>query len=120
MQIKTLADIKREMKNKRPYYICNHRIERFIGQIRVANVIQTNGVYLHVYNEPENAVTLANNCKGSWLEYGKAKDWEIDELTGHCSLYFSKGEHSLESLIMEIVFFDDECIKELENGGNLR
>lgn len=41
MIIKTLSDIKREMKNKRPYYIINHIRDEFIGQVRVANVIQT-------------------------------------------------------------------------------
>lgn len=118
MKIKTLADIKREMGNRRPYYIHNHRVSEFIGQIRVANVIQTNGVYLHVYNEPLNRISLCNGNKGSWLEYGKAKDWEIDSLTGHCILY--QGEHSAEHLIMEISFFDDECVKELEVKWNCK
>lgn len=57
-------------------------------------------------------MTLANNGKGSWLAYGKAKDWEIDELTEHCYLY--NGNHIKENLVMEIVFFDDKCIKELK------
>lgn len=117
MKIKTLADIKREMGNKRPYYIHNHRKDEFIGQVRVANVIQTNGVYLHVYNEPNNRVTLANNCRGSWFEYRKAKDWEIDSLTGHCTLYM--GEHTPEHMIMEISFLDDECIKELDEKRSM-
>lgn len=115
MKLKTLTDIKREMANKRPYYIHNHTKEEFIGQIRVANIIQLNGVYLHVYNEPNNRVTLGNNGKGSWLDYKKAKYWEIDSLTGHCMLYFEGEEHTEKNLIMEISFLDDECIKELQN-----
>lgn len=112
MKIKTLADIKREMSNKRPYYVHNHKNADYNGQVIVANVIQTNGVYLHAYGEPNNMFTLANNGKGSWLKYGKAKDWEIDGLTGHCFLYV--GEHDAEHLVMEISFLDDECVKELE------
>lgn len=111
MKIKTLSDIKREMKNKRPYYIHNHRVDEFIGQVRIANIVQTNGIFIHVYNEPDNRITLCNAGKGSWLEYGKAKEWEIDELTGHCSLFV--GEHTDNNLVMEISFLDDECIKEL-------
>lgn len=112
MKIKTLSDIKREMKNKRPYYIVDHMRNEFIGQVRIANVIQANGVYIHEYNNPDSGVTLANNGRGSWLEYGKAKDWEIDKLTGHCYLYH--GNHIKDNLVMEIVFFDDKCIEELK------
>ena len=111
MRVKSLADVKRNMKEQRPFYIHNHRIEKCIGQIRVAHVNQTNGVYLWEYNNPSSEVTLSNNCKGSWLEYGKASDWEIDSLTGHCCLYH--GEHTDENLVMEISFFDDESVKEL-------
>lgn len=110
--IKNLSDIKKEMSAKRPFYIHNHCKSHFIGQIRVANIIQSNGAYLHEYNNPSSSVTLANNAKGSWLSYEKAKDWDIDTLTGHCLLYC--GSHDLEHLVLELSFFDDECIKELE------
>ena len=113
MRIKTLADVKKEMKAKRPFYVVNHRVLDYIGQIRIANIIQSNGVYLHVYGEPINPTTLANNGRGSWLEYGKASDWEIDDLTGHCILY--SGEHKTDNLVFEIVFLSDECIAELED-----
>lgn len=113
MLIKNLSELKKRINENRPFYIHNHRVEAFIGQVRIAHIKQTNGVYLWVYNDPNNRVTLANNGKGSWLEYGKASMWRFDTVTGHCYLY--NGNHIDDNLIMEISFFDDECIEGLNN-----
>lgn len=113
MQINTLADIKRNMSEKRLFYICDHKISEFIDQVRVPSGAQSNGVYSRIYNNPKSTISLANGGRGSWLEYGKAANWEIDKLTGRCTLY--AGPHTRENFVMEIAFLDDECIAELKN-----
>lgn len=111
--VKNLSDIKKEMGNKRPFLIHKHWIKKNIGGIRIANVLQTNGVYIHALNEPNHEITLANNGNGSWLEYKKASDWEINKKTGHCSLF--QGEHKEENLIFEISFLSDDQIQKIKN-----
>lgn len=36
--------------------------------------------------KPDSKITLANNGKGSWIEYGKAADWKFED--GVCKQYF--------------------------------
>lgn len=79
MEIKNLSQLKRAIKEGRKFIIRKHYIRpEYKGQIRKPNVIQTNGFYSIEDEKPESTVTLANNGKGSWIEYGKASDWRFE------------------------------------------
>lgn len=100
MDIKNLSQLKKAISEGNIFTIKEHWKQEYIGQRRKGNVIQTNGVYLIIPNEPENKVSLANGKRGSWLEYGKASAWEFNN--GTCTLY--NGEHKPENLVMSFVF----------------
>ncbi|MBC5688170.1 peptidylprolyl isomerase [Mediterraneibacter sp. NSJ-55] len=79
MKIKNLSQLKKAINNKNEFIIVEHGIRpEYVGQIRKPNLIQTNGFYSIVDNEPNHPVTLANSGKGSWIEYGKASDWKFE------------------------------------------
>lgn len=79
MEIKNLTQLKRAIKEGRKFIIRKHDIRPdYVGQIRKPNVIQTNGFYSIEDEKPDSMVTLANNGKGSWIEYGKASDWRFE------------------------------------------
>jgi hypothetical protein len=85
--IKTLADVKRAIKNGFCFTIKKHYIKpECDGQTRKPNVVQTNGFYSVIPNEPEHPISLANNGKGYWLEYGKASEWSFEN--GVCKQSF--------------------------------
>lgn len=97
MEIKNLAQLKRAIKEGCKFIIRKHYIRsEYEGQIRKPNVVQTNGFYSIEDEKPDSKITLANNGKGSWIEYGKASDWKFEN--GLCKQYFR------ENAIWEIEF----------------
>lgn len=77
--IKNLSQLKKAINNGASFKIIEHYIHpEYTGQIRKPNIIQTNGFYSIVPNDPKNEVTEANNGKGSWFEYGKVSDWKFE------------------------------------------
>lgn len=86
MEIKNLSQLKRAIKEGRNFIIRKHYIRpEYDGQIRKPNVVQTNGFYSIEDGKPDSKITLANNGKGSWVEYGKASDWKFED--GVCKQY---------------------------------
>lgn len=86
MEIKNLSQLKRAIKEGHNFIIRKHYIRpEYEGQIRKPNVVQTNGFYSIEYEKPDSKITLANNGKGSWIEYGKAADWKFED--GVCKQY---------------------------------
>ena len=76
--VKTRAEVIRAYNNKTPFEIVYHfRKPEFTGQIRVPNVVQTNAMYSVIQGDPNAAVSLYNNGKGSLIGYGKASDYEF-------------------------------------------
>ncbi len=97
MEIKNLSQLKRAIKEGHKFIIRKHYIKpEYEGQIRKPNIVQTNGFYNIEYEKPDSKITLANNGKGSWIEYGKASDWKFEN--GLCKQYFR------ENAIWEIEF----------------
>ena len=87
MEIKNLAQLKRVIKEGHKFIIRKHYIKpEYEGQIRKPNVVQTNGFYSIEDGKPNSNVTLANNGKGSWIEYGKASEWTFEN--GLCKQSF--------------------------------
>lgn len=79
MKIKSFAELKRAFQNKNPFEIVEHyKKPEYAGQIRVPQVVQTNGMYSGIYGEPDSFVSKQNYGKGSWIAYGKASDYQFD------------------------------------------
>ena len=106
MEIKNLAQLKRVIQEKREFIIRVHRQEKFLGQKRIPNVVQSNGFYSVISGQPEHEVSCANHGKGSWIDFGKATQWEFQEET--CSMYLPEMEHIPENLIWTIEFCKDK------------
>ena len=95
MEIKNLAQLKREIQAKRPFEIVRHYVRpEFEGQIRKPNVIQTNGFYSVILDDPDHHISQANGQKGSWIDYGKASDWAFED--GLCKAFDHRGNGSGE------------------------
>ena len=77
----------------------------FSGQKRKPNVIQTNGFYSILADDPESPISKANGGKGYWLGYGKSSDWEFSE--GICKNFVSRTTQNGEPVkipVFDIVF----------------
>lgn len=78
--VKNLSQLKKAIAEKKEFVIVKHYTRpEYEGQIRRPNVVQTNGFYSIIPDEPGSKVTLANNGKGSWIEFGKASDWKFED-----------------------------------------
>jgi len=105
MEIKNLAQLKREIQAKRPFEIVRHYVRpEFEGQIRKPNVIQTNGFYSVILEDPDHPVSNMNGQKGSWIEYGKASDWGFED--GLCKL-FDRRDRGQRRPVWEIRFCEE-------------
>lgn len=99
-EIKTLAGLKRAIQSGLCFKIKKHYIKpEYDGQIRKPNIIQTNGFYSIVPNEPKHFVSLANDGRGFWASYGKASEWSFEN--GVCKQIFRGRE------IWEIEFIEE-------------
>lgn len=80
MIIKNLTQLKRAIGARTPFLIVEHYVHpESKGQIRVPNVVQTNGFYSVVKDDDENKINYYNMGKGSWMPYGKAREnWMFD------------------------------------------
>ena len=75
MNIKNLSELKRALSTH-PFEIVEHFIKPdYTGQTRIVQVMQTNGMYSGIYNEPDAEISKQNYGKGSWIAFGKASDW---------------------------------------------
>lgn len=93
--IKNLSQLKKAIADKQKFLIVKHYVkEEFSGQIRTPNVIQTNGFYSIIENEPNSKITLANCGKGYWYEYEKANCYDFNE--DSIVFKFSNGEPCME------------------------
>ena len=108
--INNLAQLKRVLVRGTKFQFLKHRIEEFIGQQRVVNIANTVGIYSVIPNEPNHKVSLANDRKGYYTEWGKASDWEFDG--DLCFLYFRGKEHVDENLILAIKIINQDEIEE--------
>ena len=104
LTIKNLSQLKAVIKNGALFEIVEHnKNPEMTGQIRKANVIQTNGFYSIIPNEPNSPISTCNMGRGSWFEYGPASCWKFDNTDEGtvCSAYSSVGD----SLIWKIKLF---------------
>lgn len=85
--IKNLSQLKKAIAAKQKFRILKHYVhEDFAGQIRTPNVIQTNGFYSIIAEDPTHKITTANFGKGYWCEYGKASCYEFTDESILCKL----------------------------------
>lgn len=88
-KVKNLSQLKKALSAGYAFKIVNHYIKpELTGQIRKPNKVQTNAVYTIVPGEPNNPVSLANDGKGYYLNFGKASDWDF---TGETIKMVCKG-----------------------------
>lgn len=99
--ITNLSQLKKAIENKQEFKVIDHWKSENIGQIRKPNIIQTNGFYSIIPNEPNYKLSIANGGEGSWIDYGKASQWEFKD--GVCYQYGGK-ERNMGQFIWAITF----------------
>lgn len=105
------TQMKRKIAAKIPFIFTQHNNPTYVNDIVVANQTQTNGCYLYDWMEPNGIRNQQNHQKGSWLEYGKEKDWKFKIDTCdviHC-IY-----QPFDNILNEFVFFDQLTIPDLD------
>jgi hypothetical protein len=93
--IKNLSQLKKAISNKQKFQIVKHFVhEGFAGQIRTPNVIQTNGFYSIIEDDPTSQITTANYGKGYWYGYESAACYEFND--NSILLKFKNGSPCME------------------------
>lgn len=86
LPIKNLSQLKRAIREGRHFRIIEHYVRpEYTGQLRQPRKVQTKEFYSVVADDPGHSLNSANNGNGSYVAYGKARDWRFDE-DGACTL----------------------------------
>ncbi|MEG1894609.1 MAG: hypothetical protein RR162_00115 [Oscillospiraceae bacterium] len=99
--IKNLSQLKKHLTAGTEFEIINHCRPECVGEIRKVTIENTQGLYSIIPNEPQSKATLANDGRGSWLSWSKARFWDFSE-DGICSLYNSDEKRTEDYLIISI------------------
>ena len=70
MKNMNLSRAKRAVQKKKRFIIKDHHKKVYIGQVREPHIIQSNGFYSVIADQPEHDMSRVNNGKGSWFAYG--------------------------------------------------
>jgi len=71
--VKNLAHLKRLLQKGATYRITAHSIHpKYVGLIREVNIVQTNGIYSKIKDQPEHPYSKSNYDKGVYTPFEKA------------------------------------------------
>ncbi len=101
VEIKNLAQLKRALTVGTEFEIKSHLRPEVINQIRQVKYADTTGIYSIRPDAPDDKISTANGGRGSYLDWGKASDWEFKN--GTCTLYNKGFEHTPENLVISLV-----------------
>lgn len=101
VEIKNLAQLKRALTIGTEFKIMSHLRSEVINQTRQVKYADTTGIYSIRPDAPDDTINSANGGRGSYLDWGKASDWEFKN--GTCTLYNRGLEHTPENLIISFV-----------------
>lgn len=83
MEIKNLNQLKKALTVGAHFHIISHFSPECVGQVRKVASVNTQGIYTIVPDDPDANENFANNCKGSYLAWDEASDWDFTD--GVCS-----------------------------------
>ena len=77
MRIKNLAQLKRVIQEKKEFIIRAHRHEKFLGQKRVPNIVQSNGFYSVISGQPDVYKRQLLHLFRFWYDRNRYKSWKL-------------------------------------------
>lgn len=105
INVRNFADLKRVLKKDAIFKVIDHKFKHLVGKIRVVTIVQTNGLYTQIYQNPNDEYSTVNGGKGSRMEFNKASHYSF----GDTVKWFNKPIGSVDIvLIMEFSVIKSE------------
>ena len=89
--IKNLNQLRRTLREGTQLEILDHCRPECIGQIRNITLVNTQGFYSTVANQPDASANRGNGGRGPILWWGRAAHWQFAD--GVCSVFDSEQKH---------------------------
>lgn len=89
--IKNLNQLRRTLREGTQLEILDHCRPECIGQIRNITLVNTQGFYSTVANQPDASDNRGNGGRGPILWWGRAAHWQFTD--GVCSVFDSEQKH---------------------------
>ena len=112
--IKNLNQLRRTLREGTQLEILDHCRPECIGQIRNITLVNTQGFYSTVANQPDASANRGNGGRGPILWWGRAAHWQFAD--GVCSVFDSEQKHTEE----ELVKYPCEAREDLWSAGEKR
>lgn len=94
--IKNLNQLRRTLREGTQLEILDHCRPECIGQIRNITLVNTQGFYSTVANQPDASANRGNGGRGPILWWGRAAYWQFTD--GVCSVFDSEQKHAVFAL----------------------
>ena len=105
--IKNLNQLLRTLREGTQLEILDHCRPECIGQIRNITLVNTQGFYSTVANQPDASANRGNGGRGPILWWGRAAHWQFAD--GVCSVFDSEQKHTEEELVMSFRVLEKEA-----------
>ena len=105
--IKNLNQLRRTLREGTQLEILDHCRPECIGQIRNITLVNTQGFYSTVANQPDASANRGNGGRGPILWWGRAAHWQFAD--GVCSVFDSEQKHTEEELVMSFRVLEKEA-----------
>lgn len=107
--IKNLNQLRRTLREgtQLELEILDHCRPECIGQIRNITLVNTQGFYSTVANQPDASANRGNGGRGPILWWGRAAHWQFAD--GVCSVFDSEQKHTEEELVMSFRVLEKEA-----------
>lgn len=99
--------VRRTLREGTQLEILDHCRPECIGQIRNITLVNTQGFYSTVANQPDASANRGNGGRGPILWWGRAAHWQFAD--GVCSVFDSEQKHTEEELVMSFRVLEKEA-----------
>jgi hypothetical protein len=106
-KFKNLNQLRRTLREGTQLEILDHCRPECIGQIRNITLVNTQGFYSTVANQPDASANRGNGGRGPILWWGRAAHWQFAD--GVCSVFDSEQKHTEEELVMSFRVLEKEA-----------
>lgn len=105
--IKNLNQLRRTLREGTQLEILDHCRSECIGQVRNITLVNSQGFYSTIVNQPGASANRGNGGRGPILWWGRAAHWQFkDDI---CSVFDSEKEHTEEQLVMSFRVLEKEA-----------
>lgn len=79
MKIENLTQLKKALSKGAVIEVLKHELHPAWAGLRIVNIVQSNGVYVQLYNQPDHPFSKYNGGRGIRMDFAPASHYVFDD-----------------------------------------